>query len=57
MDDWDEEFKEYYQEYKANYRDPQMKQRCRRIIRWREYRAKRLDRKMRTENITSWHIT
>ena len=57
MDDYDEEFKEYYQEHRVNYRDPQMKQRFRRIIRWREHRAERLDRRMGTENTTPWHIT
>ncbi len=57
MDDWDEESREYYQEYKANYRNSQIKQRFRRVTRWREHRAERLDRRMGTENITSWHIT
>jgi len=33
--------------------DSQMKQRFRRITRWREYRAKRLDRRMGIENTTS----
>ncbi len=32
MDDWNEKSREYYQEYKANYRNPQMKQRFKRII-------------------------
>ena len=31
MDDYDEESREYYQEYRANYGDPQIKQRFRRI--------------------------
>ena len=33
MDDYDEESREYYQEHKANYRDPQIKQRFRKVIR------------------------
>ncbi len=33
MDDWNEESREYYQEYRANYRDSQMKQKFRQIIR------------------------
>ncbi len=33
MNDYDEESKEYYQEYKANYGESQMKQRFKRIIR------------------------
>ena len=57
MDDYDEEFKEYYQEHRANYGNPQMKQRFRRVTRWREHRAERLDRKMETENTAPWHIT
>ncbi len=57
MDDWDEESKEYYQKYRANYRDPQMKQRFRKIIRQKEYRVECLDRRIRTENIVLWHIT
>ena len=56
MDDYDEESKEYYQEHRANYGDPQMKQRFRRVTRWREHRAERLDRRMETENTASWHI-
>ncbi len=52
MDDYDKESKEYYQEYRENYRDPQMKQRFRRIIRWREHRAERFDKRMGTENTT-----
>src|SRR6266498_3461747 len=50
MDDYDEESKEYYQEHRVNYGDPQMKQRFRRVTRWREHRAERLDRRMGTEN-------
>src|SRR6266498_1941578 len=50
MDDYDKESKEYYQEHRANYGDPQMKQRFRRVTRWREYRAERLDRRMETEH-------
>ena len=42
--------REYYQKYRANYRDLQMKQRFRRITIWREYRVKHLDRRMKTEN-------
>ncbi len=57
MDDWDKEFREYYQEHRANYGNPQMKQRFRRIIRWREYRAEHLNRRIRTENTIPWHIT
>ena len=57
MNDYDEESKEYYQEHRANYRDPQMKQKFRRVTRWREHRAERLDRKMGIENTTLWHIT
>jgi len=53
MDDWDEKSREYYQEYRASYRDLQMKQRFRRTTRWREYRAERLDRKIGTKNIIS----
>src|SRR6266498_2643908 len=56
MDNYDEESKEYYQEHRANYEDPQMKQRFRRVIRWREHRAERLDRRMGTESTASWHI-
>ena len=33
MDDYNEESKEYYQERRANYGDPQMKQRFRRVTR------------------------
>jgi len=33
MNDYDEESREYYQKYRANYGDPQMKQRFRRVIR------------------------
>ena len=33
MDDYDEKSREYYQEYRVNYEDPQMKQRFRRITR------------------------
>ncbi len=50
MDDYDEESREYYQEHRANYGDPQMKQRFRRVTRWREYRAERLDKRMGIEN-------
>ncbi len=57
MDDYDEESKEYYQEHRANYGDPQMKQRFRRVTRWREHRAERLDRRMGTEHTAPWHIT
>ena len=53
MDDYDKESKEYYQKYKANYGDSQIKQKFRRIIRWREYRTECLDRRMGTENTTS----
>ncbi len=56
MGAWNEEFREYYQAHRANYRDPQMKQRFRRITRWREHRAERLDRRMETENTAPWHI-
>ncbi len=55
MDDWDEKFRKYYQKHKANYGDSQMKQRFRRVIRWREHRAEYLDRKMETENTALWH--
>jgi len=57
MNDYNEESKEYYQEHRANYGDPQMKQRFRRVTRWREHRAERLDRRMGTENTAPWHIT
>ncbi len=57
MDDYDEESKEYYQKHRANYGDPQMKQRFRKVTRWREHRAERLDRRMGTENTAPWHIT
>ena len=57
MDDYDEKSKEYYQEHRANYGDLQMKQRFRRVIRWREHRAERLDRRMGIENTAPWHIT
>ena len=56
MNDYDEESKEYYQEHRVNYRDPQIKQRFRRITRWKEYRVERLDRRMGTENNALWHI-
>ena len=56
MDDQDKESREYYQECKMNYRDLQMKQRFKRITRQREYRAECLDRRMRIENTTPWHI-
>jgi len=52
MDDYDEESREYYQEYRINYEDLQMKQRFRRVTRWREHKAKCLDRRMGTENTT-----
>ena len=54
MNDYDKEFREYYQKHRANYEDPQMKQRFRRITRWRKHRA---DRRMRTENTAPWYIT
>ena len=57
MDDYDKESKEYYQEHRANYGDPQMKQRFRRVTRWRKHRAERFDRRMGTENTASWYIT
>ena len=57
MNDYDEESKEYYQEHRANYGDSQMKQRFRRVTKWREHRAECLDRRMGTENIALWHIT
>ncbi len=50
MDDYDKESKEYYQEHRADYRGPQIKQRFRKVTRWREHRAERLDRRMETEN-------
>ena len=31
MNDWDEKSREYYQEYRVNYEDPQIKQRFRRV--------------------------
>src|SRR6266540_5873954 len=46
IDNYDEESRGYYQEHRANYGNPQMKQRFRRITRWREHRAERLDRRM-----------
>jgi len=52
MDDYDEESREYYQKHRANYKDSQMKQKFKRITRWKKYRTKRLDRRMRTENTT-----
>ena len=57
MSDYYEKSREYYQEYRANYKDPQIKQRFRRVIRWKEHRAERLDRRMGTENTVPWHIT
>ncbi len=33
MNNYDEEFRKYYQEHKANYRDLQMKQRFRQVTR------------------------
>ncbi len=57
MDDWDKESKKYYQEYKANYKDSQIKQRFRRVIRWRKHRAEHLVRRMGIKNTASWHIT
>ena len=36
MNDYDKESREYYQEHRANYEDPQMKQRFRRGTKWRE---------------------
>src|SRR6266540_1361688 len=56
MDDYNEESKGYYQEHRANYGDSQMKQRFRRVTRWREHRVERLDRRMETENTAPWHI-
>ena len=56
MNDYDKESREYYQEYRANYGNPQMKQRFRRVIRWREHRAEHLDRRMGNKNTASWHI-
>ncbi len=53
MDDYDEESREYYQEHRANYGDLQMKQRFRRVMRWREHRAERLDRRIGTKNMAS----
>ncbi len=52
MNNWDEESREYYQEYRANYGDSQMKQRFRHVIRWRKHRAEHLDRRIETENTT-----
>ncbi len=57
MDDYDEKSKEYYQEHKANYENPQMKQKFRRVTRWRKHRVEHLDRRMGTENTALWHIT
>ncbi len=57
MDDYDEESREYYQKHRANYKDSQMKQKFKRITRWKKYRTKRLDRRMRTENTTLQYIT
>ena len=57
MNNYDEEFRKYYQEHKANYRDLQMKQRFRQVTRWREHKAECFDRRMGTENTTPWHIT
>ena len=54
IDDYDEESRKYYQEYRVNYGDPQIKQRFRRVTRWREHRAERLDRRMGIENTTPW---
>ncbi len=56
MDDYDEESREYYQEHRVNYGDSQMKQRFRKVTRWREHRAKCLDKKMGTENTAPWYI-
>ncbi len=53
MDDYDEESREYYQEHRANYGDPQMKQRFRRVTKWRKHKAECLDRRMGTENTAS----
>jgi len=50
VDDWDEESREYYQEHRANYRDSQMKQRFRRVTKWREHRVEHLDKRIGTEN-------
>ena len=57
INNWDKESREYYQEYKANYGDLQMKQRFRKVIRWRKYKVEYLDRRMETENTLLWHIT
>ncbi len=56
MNDWDEEFRKYYQKYRVNYGDLQMKQRFKRVIRQREYRMERLDRRMGTENTAPQYI-
>ncbi len=56
MNDYDDESRKYYQEHKANYGESKIKQRFRRITKWREYRIERLDRRMETKNITLWHI-
>jgi len=53
VDDYDKEFREYYQEHRANYENSQMKQRFRRVTRWREYRAEHLDRRMGIKNTAS----
>ncbi len=50
MDDQDEKSREYYQKHRADYKDLQAKQKFRRIIRWREYKAERLNRRKRTKN-------
>ena len=57
MDNYDEESKEYYQKYRANYEDPQMKQKFRRVTRWKEHRTEHLDRRIGIENTALWHIT
>ncbi len=33
-----------------------MKQKFRRVIRWKEHKAKCFDKRIRTENTASWHI-
>ncbi len=50
MNNYDKESRKYYQKHRANYGNPQMKQRFRKITRWREHRAEHLDRRMGTEN-------
>ncbi len=52
INDWNKKFREYYQKHRANYKDLQMKQKFKKVIRWREYRTKCLDRRIETENTT-----